>query len=157
MIPLESGAHSCDLCKGGAPLYDVVGSVKRHFEFTSCGRLVLVLTYKGLCSFLHSDQGSLSKSSGGIWFHQPSIRSLISDHDSLFRLPDFSGRRGAQSAKRWIVLHQGGPRATSHANQLRVIHLATQHPVHAHRQFPGDRHVRHAAATTQPQSLIILP
>jgi hypothetical protein len=26
-----------------------------------------------------------------VWFHQPSIRSLASDHDSLFRLPDFFG------------------------------------------------------------------
>jgi hypothetical protein len=29
---------------GWATLYDVVGSVKRHVECTSCGRLVLVLT-----------------------------------------------------------------------------------------------------------------
>jgi hypothetical protein len=33
-------------------------------------------------------------------------------HDSLFRLPDSSGRQGAQSAQRWTVFHQGGPRAT---------------------------------------------
>src|SRR5450759_882761 len=80
-------------------LYDVVGSVKRHVECTSCGRLVFVLTYKGLCSFLlHSDQGSLSKSSGGIWFHQPSIRSGTSDHDSFFRRRDRSREQGAQSA-----------------------------------------------------------
>ena len=30
--------------KGRATLYDVVGSVKRHFECASCGQLVLVLT-----------------------------------------------------------------------------------------------------------------
>src|SRR5437764_11847911 len=50
-----------------------------------------------LCSF---DQGPLSESRGGTWFHQPSIRSLDSDHDSLFRLPNCSGRQGAQSAQR---------------------------------------------------------
>jgi hypothetical protein len=30
------------------------------------------------------------------WLHQPSIRSLTSDHDSLFRLHDCSWRQGGQ-------------------------------------------------------------
>jgi hypothetical protein len=51
-------------------------------------------------SFLHFDQGSLLESCGGIWFHQPSIRSRTSDHDSFFRLRDHSRRQDAQSKSR---------------------------------------------------------
>src|SRR6266851_8329032 len=31
------------------------------------------------------------------WFHQPSIRSSTTDHDSCFELPAYAGRQGAQS------------------------------------------------------------
>ena len=34
------------------------------------------------------------------WFHQPSIRSLTTDHDSCFELPACAGRQGAQSVRR---------------------------------------------------------
>ena len=73
-----------------------------------------------------------------------------SDHDSWFRLPARPGGKALHQANGDLLLHQGAPRAALHANQLRVVHLATQHPVHPHRQFPGDRDLRYAAATTQP-------
>jgi hypothetical protein len=38
--------------------------------------------------FAHGDQGSLKNHAVENWFHQPSIRSLTSDQDSLFELPD---------------------------------------------------------------------
>src|SRR5271156_215263 len=47
---------------GWATLYNVVGSVKRHVECASCGQLVFVVSYEGLCCFLHLDQGSLLES-----------------------------------------------------------------------------------------------
>ena len=99
---------------------------------------------------------SLSESCGGSLFHQPSIRSLTSDHDSLFRLPDSSGRQGAQSAQRWTVFHQGGPRAALHANQLRITRRAAQHPVHPHGQLAGHGHFGHRSPTAKLQTLIHL-
>jgi len=39
------------------------------------GSFFSFLPWKNLFSFLHFDQGSLRESSGGNWFHQPSIRS----------------------------------------------------------------------------------
>ena len=77
----------------------------------------------------------------------------------MIRCPDSRLHREARRSNQPngdLLLHQGGPRAALHANQLRVVHLATQHPVHAHRQFPGDGDLRYAAATTQPEPLIIL-
>ena len=41
------------------------------------------------------------------WFHQPSIRSSTSDHDSCFELPACAGRQGAQSETRSQVRDQG--------------------------------------------------
>ena len=60
--------------KGCATLYEGIGSVKRHFQMVSREARFFFL-YKESCSSLHFDQGSLRESSGGNWFHQPSIRS----------------------------------------------------------------------------------
>src|SRR5229473_1496575 len=60
-----------------ATLYDGVGSVKRHLEFTSREGSFFSSYLKNLFSFLHFDQGSLRESSGGNWFHQPSMRSPL--------------------------------------------------------------------------------
>ncbi len=68
--------------------------------------------------------------------------------------PTLSGRQGAQSAQRWTVFHQGGPRAALHANQLRVIRRAAQHPVHPHGQLAGHGDFRHRGPTTKLQTLI---
>lgn len=90
------------------------------------------------------------------WFHQPSIRSLYCDHDSLFRLPDCSGGKAPNQPNDDLLLHQGGPRAALHANQLRITGLATQHPVHSYRQLSGDCDFGHATAPAQLQALIVL-
>ena len=42
--PKDAAPETQELPKGCATLYDVVGSVKRHVECTSCGQLVFVLT-----------------------------------------------------------------------------------------------------------------
>jgi hypothetical protein len=69
------------------------------FPARTAGQFVLAFFLKGpfasSCTF---DQGSLLESCGGNWFHQPSIRSLTSDHDSFFRRRDRSREQGAQSA-----------------------------------------------------------
>src|ERR1019366_3026676 len=81
-----------------ATLYNRVGVVKRHVD----RRRVLFFPFVegfgfGVAvdfgfAFCSCDQGPLLESCGGRnWFHQPSIRSLTSDHDSLFRLPDVLG------------------------------------------------------------------
>jgi hypothetical protein len=54
------------------------------------------------------------------WFHQPSIRSSPSDHDSCFELPACAGRQGAQSKTRSQLRDQGAPRATLHGSHLRA-------------------------------------
>jgi len=54
------------------------------------------------------------------WFHQPSIRSSTSDHDSCFELPACAGRQGAQSKTRSHLQDQGAPRATLHGSHLRA-------------------------------------
>ena len=82
---------------------------------------------------------------------------VTSDHDSLCRLPDFSGRQGAPNqANDDLLAHQGAPGAALHAHQLRVTGLGAQHPVHAYRQFSGDRNLGYASTSAQLQSLIIL-
>ncbi len=60
--------------RDGAPIYDDVGSVKRHVECASRERLVFS-SPKRNSSLSFIDQGSLRESNGGNWFHQPSIRS----------------------------------------------------------------------------------
>jgi lambda repressor-like predicted transcriptional regulator len=49
-------------------------------------------------------------------FHQPSIRSQLQDHDSLFKHPDFSGRQSAQSRRRGFTTPHWAKRAALHAN-----------------------------------------
>jgi hypothetical protein len=39
----------------------------------------------------HATKARFQNRAVEVWFHQPSIRSLDSDHDSLFGLPDFLG------------------------------------------------------------------
>ena len=81
-------------------LYDVVGSVKGHLGFASREGSFFsspIRIFSLSFSFIF-DQGSLRKSSGGFWFHQPSIRSpRKADHDSFFRRRDRSREQGAQS------------------------------------------------------------
>jgi len=109
-------------------------------------------------AFCSCHQGPLAESRGGSFGSTSHLFGhCTSDHDSLFRLPAPPGGKALHQPNGDLLLHQGGPRAALHANQLRVIHLATQHPVHPHRQFPGDGDFRHAAATTQPEPLIVLP
>ena len=71
--------------------------------------------------------------------------------------PTVQGGKAPNQPNDDLVLHQGGPRAALHANQLRVTALAAQHPVHAYRQLSGDRNLGHASASAQLQSLIVLP
>ena len=82
-----------------------------------------------LLLFAHAAKARFQNPAVEVWFHQPSIRSLTSDHDSLFRLPDFfrEGKAPNQPNDE-LLLHQGGPRAALHANQLRITGLAAQHP-----------------------------
>jgi hypothetical protein len=44
-----------------------------------------------LLFFAHSTKARFENRAVENWFHQPSIRSLTSDHDSLFELPDLLG------------------------------------------------------------------
>ena len=144
--------------EGWATLYNRVGVVKRHlvregfvFPFVESFCLLAV----ALC-FAHRPRpafrilrwklGSTSHLSG----------PCTSDHDSLFRLPALPGGKAPNQPNGDLLLHQGGPRAALHANQLRIIGLAAQHPVHPYRQLPGDGDFGHAAAPAQLQSLIVL-
>jgi hypothetical protein len=111
-----------------------------------------------LLLFAHATKARFQNPTVDVWFHQPSIRSLTSDHDSLFRLPDFfQGGKAPNQPNDDLLLHQGGPRAALHANQLRITGPAAQHPVHPYRQLSGDRDLGYATAPAQLQSLIVLP
>lgn len=111
-----------------------------------------------LLLFAHATKARFQNPTVDVWFHQPSIRSLTPDHDSLFRLPGFfQGGKAPNQANDVLLAHQGAPRAALHANQLRIIGLAAQHPVHPYRQLPGDRNLSHATAPAQLQPLIVLP
>jgi len=107
------------------------------------------------CSF---DQGSLLESRGGKTGSTNHLSDhFTSDHDSLFELPDLSrGGKAPNQANDVLLAHQGAPRAALHANQLRVIRRAAQHPVHPYRQLAGDRDLRHSAAPPQLQPLVVL-
>src|SRR6266478_8255132 len=83
--------------KGEPPLYEGVGSVKRHLEFTSLGT----------CFFLPRRSFSLSCISTKARFLNLAVDSgstnhlfghRSSDHDSFFRRRDHSREQGAQSA-----------------------------------------------------------
>jgi len=81
-----------------ATLYNRIGVVKRHL----CRPKVFVFSFVGgfcfCCCFCSSliDQGPLSESRGGsLGSTSHLFGHLTSDHDSLFRLPDYSGRQGA--------------------------------------------------------------
>jgi hypothetical protein len=82
---------------------------------------------------------------------------FTSDHDSLFELPDLSrGGKAPNQANDVLLAHHGAPRAALHANQLRVIRRAAQHPVHPYRQLSGDGDFRDSAAAAQLESLVVL-
>jgi hypothetical protein len=70
--------------------------------------------------------------------------------------PTAQGGKAPNQPNDELLLHQGGPRAALHANQLRITGLAPQHPVHSYRQLSGDRNLGHATAPAQLQSLIVL-
>ena len=100
-----------------------------------------------LLLFAHATKARFQNPAVEVWSHQPSIRSLTSDHDSLFRLPDFfQGGKAPNQANDVLLAHQGAPRAALHANQLRIMGRAAQHPVHPYRQLPGDCDLGHTAA-----------
>lgn len=43
-----------------------------------------------------------------VWFHQPSVQPLTSDHDSSFRLPDFfQGGKAPNQPNDELLLHEG--------------------------------------------------
>ena len=118
----------------------------------------MVLLLGLLLLFAHATKARFQNPAVEVWFHQPSIRSLTSDHDSLFRLPDFfQGGKAPNQANDVLLAHQGAPRAALHANQLRITCRAAQHPVHPYRQLSSDRNLGHATAPAQFQSLIVLP
>jgi hypothetical protein len=71
--------------------------------------------------------------------------------------PTVRGGKAPNQPNDDLLLHQGGPRAALRANQLRITRLAAQHPVHPYSQLASDCDLGHAAATTQFQSLIVLP
>src|SRR5579883_3190654 len=77
------------------------------------------------------------------------------DHDSWFKLPALPGRQGAPSKPRWSCLHQVPPRATLHADKLRIVTFGTHHPVQSHRQLAGDGDLRYAPRATELPSQII--
>src|SRR5207247_348910 len=62
--------------RAGHPIYDGVGSVKRHEECASHGGS-FSLHLKGTLLFLSSTKARFVNPSGRIWFHQPSIRSPV--------------------------------------------------------------------------------
>ena len=88
------------------------------------------------------------------WFHQPSIRSSTTDHDSCFELPACAGRQGAQSKRRSHLRDQGAPRATLHGSHLRARGCGAQHPVQLHGKFACHGHFGHARALVKFQSSI---
>jgi hypothetical protein len=59
----------------------------------AAARFLLLLKQEAFLSIL--DQGSLRKSSGGIWFHQPSIRSL--GHPTMIHFSDTAISRGSKA------------------------------------------------------------
>src|SRR6266851_6264436 len=107
---------------GWATLYNLVGVVKRHVEclrsasccagaelefFLLIGKLLMLLLLTRLQLAFRILRWKLVP---------PTIYSVSG---TMIRCSDsrLFGRQGAQSAQRWTVFHQGGPRAALHANQ----------------------------------------
>ncbi len=152
--------HPSKTAKGGAPVYNRVGVVKRHlnrrkvFDFPFVGGFGFGVAFV----FAHSTKARFQESCGGrlvppTIYPVSRLLIMIRCSDS----PTSQGGKAPNQADDELLLHQGAPRAALHANQLRVTGLAAQHPVHAHRQLSGDRNLGHAAAPAQLQSLIVLP
>jgi len=75
-----------------------------------------------LLCFLLIDQGPLSESCGARFGSTSHLFGHSTpDHDSLFRLPALREARRSNQPNGDLQLHQGGPRAALHANQLRVV------------------------------------
>ena len=95
----KDGAPTAWRCypKAGPPSITVsalsrdTSTYRRFFFFLWWKVLVLVLLLGLLLLFAHATKARFQNPAVDVWFHQPSIRSLISDHDSLCRLPDFFG------------------------------------------------------------------
>jgi hypothetical protein len=64
---------------------------------------------------------------------------------------------GAQSVCRWAPVHHVATRAEGHANQVRVVLRAAQHPVQSERQLAGHGHFGHAAGAPKLQALTTPP
>ncbi len=80
-----------------------------------------------LLLFAHATKARFQNPAVEVWFHQPSIRSLTSDHDSLFRLPDFlQGGKVPNQANDVLLAHQGAPRAGGWPRLLILPASATQ-------------------------------
>lgn len=73
-----------------ATLYDVVGSVKTHFR---CAIVAMFFFFPVRIFCFFSTKARTVNPAVDVWFHQPSIRSPATDHDSLFRRPDRSGSK----------------------------------------------------------------
>src|SRR5712692_132051 len=74
--------------QGSATLYDGVGSVKRHVDYSRRKGSFFLSYLKESFLFLAFRPRLARESGGGFWSHQPSIRPLTSDHDSFFRRRD---------------------------------------------------------------------
>src|SRR5712692_9733787 len=142
-----------------ATLYNLVGVVKRHVEClrsASCcagAELEFFLLIGKLLMLLLLTRLQLAFR---IWRWKLVPPTIYSVSGTMIRCSDsrLFGRQGAQSAQRWTVFHQGGPRAALHANQLRVIRRAAQHPVHPHGQLASHGNLRHRGPTAKLQTLI---
>jgi hypothetical protein len=137
-------------------LYNYVGVVKRHFytfigDCVWCGRFFFLLTRNLLFC---PTKARILNPAAERWFHQPSIRSSTTDHDSCFELPACAGRQGAQSKTRSHLRDQGAPRAALHGSHLRARGCGAQQPVQLHGKFAGDGHFSHARALVKFQSSI---
>src|SRR5258708_19427584 len=86
--------------KDGAPLYNCVGVVKRHFSIligdcVLCGRRFFLFLTRNL--FFGLTKARIVNPAVERSFHQPSIRSSTTDHDSFFELPACASSHGPQS------------------------------------------------------------
>ena len=111
-----------------ATLYNRVGVVKRHFHCRKDFSFPFVEGFAFGVAFAFA-----LRSSTKARFQNPAVElgstshlfgHSTSDHDSLFRLPAYREARRSNQSNGDLLLHQGGPRAALHANQLRVVDFA---------------------------------
>ncbi len=134
-----------------ATLYNRVGVVKRHVERRRFSAFPFIESFCFFRAFVFAHATRLAFRILRWNLVPPTIYPAL-ENQIMIRCPNFPTLREGKAPNQSndeLLRHQGGPRAALHANQLRVIGLAAQHPIHPHGQLASDGDLSYTGASPQ--------